>query len=123
MFIARYSRTQAGAQRLAQQRGLSLPLEQPERKAAPAPQINNVVKLVIPRTENQRIIADVARQHGFTYVDILGKSRRRKVVQARFDAIAAVKAARPMISLQQLGHLFHKDHTSIYHALKQRGLA
>jgi chromosomal replication initiation ATPase DnaA len=77
----------------------------------------------IPRTGMQAIIADVAHQHGLTYGDIIGKSRQRKITAARFDAIVAVKIARPEITLHQLGRLFRRDHTSAFWALRKRGLA
>ena len=121
-----YSRTMAGAQRLAQQRGvpaLTVEARPPEPAPASAPVVDNVVRLVIPRTVAQTIIADVAHRHGFTYAEILSPSRRRKLVQARFDAIAAVKRAKPVMSLEQLGRLFRRDYSSIRHALVQRGLA
>ncbi len=71
----------------------------------------------------QQIIADVAHRYNLTYADLVGKSRNRKVVQARFDAVAEVKLARPQITLNQLGRLFRRDHTSALMALRKRGLA
>ena len=121
-----YSRTMAGAQRLAQQRGqpvAAIEPPKPERVPVATPEPSNVVRLVIPRTEAQQIIADIAHKHGLTYADIVGKSRRRRIIEARFDAVAAVKTARPMMSLNQLGRLFRRDHTSALAALRKRGLA
>lgn len=120
------ARTQAGIQRLAQQRGQPAPTvepRRPERALVAVPVANNVVRLVIPRTEAQQIIHNVAADHGLTAADILGKSRRRKVIEARFDAVAAVKTARPMMTLNQLGRLFKRDHTSAHAALRKRGMA
>ena len=77
----------------------------------------------IPRTEMQKIIDEIARQHGVTYADIVGPSRRIKIVEARYDAIAAVKLARPEITLNQIGNIFKRDHTSALWALRKRGLA
>jgi chromosomal replication initiation ATPase DnaA len=53
---------------------------------------------------------------------VLGPSRARPLVQARFDAVAAVKMAYPGMSLPMLGRLFKRDHTTLLHALKVRGL-
>lgn len=127
MKVYAYSNTQAGIARRAQQRGqpiAAIEAVREERALVVTPKpVDNVVRLVIPRTEAQQIIADVAHAHGLTYADILSQSRRRKLVAARHDAIAAVKNAKPMISLEQLGRLFRRDYSSIRHALVQRGLA
>jgi chromosomal replication initiation ATPase DnaA len=53
---------------------------------------------------------------------VLGPSRARPLVQARFDAVAAVKMAYPGMSLPMLGRLFKRDHTSILAALRKSGL-
>lgn len=126
MRVFSYSHTQAGIEIRAQQRqALPAPIEPPKPERAPTvtPEPSNVVRLVIPRTEAQQIIHDIAQKHGLTYSDIIGKSRRRKIIEARFDAVAAVKTARPMMSLNQLGRLFRRDHTSALAALRKRGLA
>lgn len=126
MKVYAYSNTQAGIARRQQERGqpiAAIEAAKVERALVTPPVASNVVRLVIPRTEAQQIIADVAHAHGLTYADILSQSRRRKLVAARHDAIAAVKNAKPMISLEQLGRLFRRDYSSIRHALVQRGLA
>ncbi|PRD42097.1 hypothetical protein C5748_18250 [Phyllobacterium phragmitis] len=68
------------------------------------------------------IIARVAHQHGFTYDDIIGLSRSRKLINVRFEAIAAVRAARPNMTLPEIGKRFNRDHTTILHALKKMGV-
>ncbi|MBX3751922.1 MAG: hypothetical protein KF897_17725, partial [Opitutaceae bacterium] len=50
-----------------------------------------------------------------------GASRTRHVVEARFEAIRLVRAARPDLSLPAIGRLFNRDHTTILHALKRAG--
>lgn len=70
----------------------------------------------------RNLIGRVAAWHGFTVDDVLGPSRARPLVQARFDAVAAVKMAYPGMSLPMLGRLFKRDHTTLLHALKVRGL-
>ena len=74
------------------------------------------------------IVARVARDHGLTYANIMGGSRVRKVVAARWRAIAEVRISRPAWSIAKLGKFFGMDHTSILNALRkiearQRGMA
>ncbi|TIN80721.1 helix-turn-helix domain-containing protein [Mesorhizobium sp.] len=116
------SRTQAGIERRAQQRQAPTAAGSQERAPAAARKADNVVNLVIPRTEVQQIIADIAHKHGLTYADILSPSRFRNLVTARYEAIAAVKTAKPMYSLLQLGRLFHRDHSTIVYALRKAGM-
>jgi chromosomal replication initiation ATPase DnaA len=54
---------------------------------------------------------------------MLGPSRDRKVVAARTNAIAAVKAAKPNMSLPQIGRLFRRNFSTIAHALKRMGIS
>jgi chromosomal replication initiation ATPase DnaA len=72
------------------------------------------------KTPVRALIERVAAFHGVSFEDILGPRRDRKTVAARFDAIAAVHKARPDLSLPQMGRHFHRDHTSILHALSRR---
>lgn len=72
--------------------------------------------------EPKRIIAQVAAEHGRTVADILGVSRLRVIVEARHDAIAAVHVAHPKMSLPRLGRIFGRDHTTILHVLRRKGL-
>lgn len=73
-----------------------------------------------PRSSAIQIMHDVAAAHGFTYADIIGKSRKVKLVAARVDAIKRVKASDPKKSLPELGRLFGgRDHTTILHALRK----
>lgn len=119
------TRTMQGAAKRAAQRVEALPPAIPAREQEsapqPAPEPSNVVRMVIPRSPAQQIIADVAHQHGLTYADLIGKSRSRRFIPARFDAIAAVKTANPALSLPQIGKLFNRDFSTIAHALRQRG--
>ena len=121
-----YSRTAAGIARLQRERQPTLAAIEPvreERAPEPAPMVDNVVRLVIPRTEAQQIIHDIARKHGITYADILSKHRFRHFVAARYEAIVAVKAAKPMLTLKQIGTIFRKDHSTVVHAFRKMGMA
>ncbi|TIP70564.1 MAG: hypothetical protein E5X53_26235 [Mesorhizobium sp.] len=126
MKVYAVSRTQAGIERRAQQRQAPAAAAEPrsqERAPAVAPVTGNVVNLVIPRTEAQQIIADIAHQHGLTYEDMLSPSRRVEIVEARFDAIAAVAIAKPHLPKGQIGKMFRRDPKTILNAFYRRGLA
>ena len=79
-------------------------------------------RIVIPRTEAQKIVAAVAHQHGFTYAQIRSASRARRLVAAHYDAMAAVYQANPHLSLPQMGRLFRRDPKTVWHGLMRRGL-
>ncbi|MGY2995468.1 helix-turn-helix domain-containing protein [Mesorhizobium sp. URHB0026] len=64
------------------------------------------------------IITNVAAVHGIPVAAILSGRRDRQAVEARFDAIVAVRNEHPHLSLTQLGRVFKRDHTSILHALQ-----
>lgn len=117
-FVYSYSRTMAGAKRIAQERmaKLGVPQETVEPQSVPAVPPEPFVPPL------KALISQIAEQHGLTYADIIGPSRSRKVIKARFDAIAAVATARPTMSLNHLGNVFHRDHTTILSALRKRGL-
>lgn len=69
------------------------------------------------------IIPIVAERNNVTVADIKGACRSKKVVAARFEAIAEARRLRPDLSLTQLGRLFGKrDHTTIRHALVKMGM-
>ncbi len=71
----------------------------------------------------REIIDCVAAWHGVDRGTIVGRSRRPLHCVARHDAVAAVWTAYPNLSLAALGRIFDgRDHTTIYHALKMRGL-
>ena len=75
------------------------------------------------RTPAREIIERVAAWHQLPSAFILSTSRRRFIVEARFDAIAAVKLAHPSISLHRLGEIFGRDHSTIFDALRKRGIS
>ncbi len=68
------------------------------------------------------IIAQVAALHRLNVEDLTGISRVVPIIEARFDAIAAVYLARPDLSLIQIGKLFNRDHTSVLAAVRRRGV-
>lgn len=72
------------------------------------------------------LIAMVAAWHGFDAADIYAGNRARDLVEARYDAVAAVyqlcKIDGRQYSTPLLGRLFKRDYTTIIHALRKRGL-
>jgi hypothetical protein len=136
-----YKATAAGIARLQRERQPTLatiePVEERALVASPValvrpampvtglcvrPKSTAVVIEFTPRTPAQKIIADVAHQHGLTYADIISNSRRRHFVKARTEAIWAIKDWKPSLSLLQIGRLMGgRDHTTILHALRKRG--
>lgn len=127
-----YRATAAGIARRAQQREPIPPtVEGPEpqrplvKPPVATPEPSNVVRLVIPRTEAQQIIANVAHKYGLTYADLVGKRRWRRFIPARDEAMAAVKALKVdgdkwSYSLPVIARLFgNRDHTSVMAALRR----
>lgn len=77
-----------------------------------------------PKTPAREIIERVAAWHLVTAAEIMSRSRRQHVVEARFDAVAAVKLVHPQLSLHGLARIFDgRDHTSIWNALQRRGIS
>lgn len=64
----------------------------------------------------------VARHPGVTVDDVFGRSRERRIINARFEAIAEVVQSRPHWSFPELGRLFNRDHTTIMAALDRVGV-
>lgn len=66
------------------------------------------------------IIQSVAIRTGIPAGDIVGASRNKVVVAARFLAVRAVANERPDMSLPMIGRVFgNRDHTTILHALRK----
>lgn len=78
------------------------------------------------RAIGSEIIARVAAWHGFAYSDIVGPGRTATLVLARQDAMVAVdlalKARGTTLSLPALGRIFKRDHTTVLHSLRKRGV-
>lgn len=64
-----------------------------------------------------RIIMNVAHGAGLTVEDILGQSRVRGIVEVRQLAMHTVKQLRPDLSINRIGVLFNRDHTTVLHAI------
>lgn len=87
----------------------------------------HISQMVVERSSIKEIIIRVAAWHGRKYSEIIGQSRNRELMVARHDAIAAVylifRSERRHLSLPEMGRAFGgRDHTTILHALRQRGI-
>lgn len=92
----------------------------PPRVALPPPR-GPVVDLLSPPSWRV-LLALVALKHRRSPGELIGQDRSRPVVEARFDAIALIHAHIEM-SLPALGKKFGgRDHTTILHALRKRGV-
>lgn len=112
MFIACATRTMAGARAIVR--------EDPPRNRAQVvtPRaIPSLRPILTPGDEVRRVIDLVARMHGASYREVVGRVRSERIMVARFAAISAVLQFRPKYSAGQLGYYFHRDPTSILNAL------
>ncbi|WP_291157045.1 helix-turn-helix domain-containing protein [Ensifer sp. SSB1] len=70
----------------------------------------------------REIIEDVlAAYPGVTWDEIIGVGRERRLVEPRHRCMAAVYEERKDLSLPALGRIFHRDHTSVLHAVNRCG--
>lgn len=60
----------------------------------------------------------VAEEAGITYESIIGRDRRVRYLFPRFAAISLIRALFPSLSLNQIGVLFVRDHTTVINALR-----
>lgn len=69
----------------------------------------------------RQLTRECAERHGFTYNDVIGGGRKKELVRARHEAMAAVyQALSPAWSLPKIGMFFGgRDHTTVLHALKK----
>jgi hypothetical protein len=73
--------------------------------------------------ETQHVVAAIAKRYGVTHNDIMGPSRKSRIVTARFEAIVTVAQLRHMWSLPRIGLFFGgRDHTTILHAIRTQAV-
>jgi hypothetical protein len=71
------------------------------------------------REPARAIIAAVARKYGLTYDDLIGSRRLKPLVIARQEAMHILVRARPDLGLTRVGRLFNRDHSTVWHAIRQ----
>ncbi|WP_226552963.1 helix-turn-helix domain-containing protein [Celeribacter naphthalenivorans] len=64
------------------------------------------------------IATRVAEKYGITLGDLRGPERTRNIAHPRQEAMAAIRAARPDMSLPQIGRFFNRDHTTVIHGIR-----
>lgn len=136
MILVSSKRTMAGAQRIAADRLaqiIELPTPEPKIIEQPLEGLTFVYEPVFApgrSTPHHRdVIAQVvARYPGISTKEVYGSSRAKRVVTARYEAIAEVykhcRAASGLrLSLQRLSEMFgKKDHSSVLTALRRHGV-
>src|SRR5262245_5107098 len=65
----------------------------------------------------KELVREVSARHRVPIREIFGPSKQYPVAAARREAIYRVKAAKPQLSLKQMGAWFDRDHSSILNAL------
>lgn len=65
-----------------------------------------------------RIMHAVAKQHGIDPKEIMGESRKRHVILARFEVFYRLRIDLAM-SYTKIGCIFHKDHSTIIHGVNK----
>lgn len=93
----------------------------PQRDVAPPPSWGAPVNLLeLPGPRTLIILAGLKR--GVRSSDMTGPCRTRDVVAARDDAIALIWTHCRAMSLPTVGRMFGRDHTTVLHSLRKRGL-
>ena len=70
-----------------------------------------------PRQKTHAGIAEIAEAHGYTVEDILGPSRRKKLVAVRLWCVLMLRNKGH--STTEIGRLMNRCHTTICHALNK----
>jgi chromosomal replication initiation ATPase DnaA len=65
------------------------------------------------------LIAECARQHGCTVIDIYSLTRRPSIVAARHEAMWSARQLG--LSYPEIGDIFGKDHTTVISAVRKFG--
>lgn len=73
-----------------------------------------------PRERNLADIGIIAFRHGCTRQDILGTSKLRYLVEARWDCITLFRQRG--MSTTEIGRLMNRNHSTIVHALQKMSL-
>lgn len=116
-WIAKQNQEREDAERrVAEQREREKREWELSRRTTPAPS----------KTQPRELIARVAAWHGVTFDAIMSPDRSRVVVEARWDCIVAVHLNCEIngraYTLNEMGRLFNRDHTSVLNGLRTRGL-
>lgn len=78
-----------------------------------------VYRIKRPRARIVFHIRKIARRYGVNEVALVSHCLNREVAAVRFWAIKFVRRARPDMTVQEIGRIFDRDHSTIVHALKR----
>lgn len=73
---------------------------------------------LISSMNSDAIINHVCNRLGMSRADIMQKTRKRDIVDARRICINAIKNNNQRISLKRIGFIFNLDHATVLHCLK-----
>jgi len=73
--------------------------------------------LFLPGRPIHAIIAEVGQKYGLTYSEMIAKRRQLYLVGPRHEAIWRC-AMETTASLPEIGRAFHRDHTTVLHAIR-----
>jgi hypothetical protein len=137
MQLYAYRNTERTAGNFVPDRGIDLSRRatpaRPRPEPLPTPEADQyhkqptpIERMSIP-AQAKKLIGMVAAWHGLEVEDILGPRRRHPIIAARHDAIEAIylncRRGGRRYSLPEVGRaLGNRDHTTILHALKKRGI-
>jgi len=79
------------------------------------------VPLTTPKDFTREILREVARQHGVTVKELMGKSRVHRISHARQVAIRRLLEAKPAWTIADAARFFDMDHTTALYALDRTG--
>lgn len=71
-----------------------------------------------PRAASKRLIAEIAKDHGLSFNDIVGPRRYAKMTTARMEACWRVAKDYPSISIKQISKIIRRDHTTVIYAVR-----
>ncbi|HEV7308778.1 helix-turn-helix domain-containing protein [Ensifer sp.] len=74
---------------------------------------------------NRRSVREIVEEvlalyPGVSWEEVIGVGRERRLVEPRHRCMSAVYQERTDLSLPALGRIFHRDHTSVLHAVTKR---
>lgn len=76
-----------------------------------------------PKPSAAVILEVIARKHGLTVEDIKGGRKTDPIIACRHDAIVDMHERRPDFSSPEIGRHIGRDHSTVLHALKRRGIS
>jgi len=70
----------------------------------------------------RQIVAAVCEQHDVAVEVLIGQSRHKLHIKARWDALYRIKAAKPAASYPLIARWFKRDHTAVLYAVEAHAL-